>query len=132
MRAHGIPDFPDPNSRGEISLSDQPGSDLNPSNPALQTAMLACAKILGFKGNPTPEQQRQYTAELLRFARCVRAHGIPNFPDPSSLGPGQGIGFLINRNTLDRHSPILQSAVTDCQSVLHVSPGFKSYAGPVP
>jgi hypothetical protein len=128
IRAHGVHDFPDPSPGGGFNLSDQPGSDLNPSNPALQASMLACAKIGVFaKGNPTPERQRQYTAELLQFARCVRGHGVPNFPDPSSLGPAQGVGFLINRNTLDPHSPTVQAAINVCQSVLHVSPAFKSY-----
>jgi hypothetical protein len=127
MRAHGIPDFPDPGPTGGFNLSDQPGSDLNPSDPALQAAAGACAKIRGFKGNSTPARQRQYTAELLRFARCVRADGVPNFPDPSSLGPNQGVGFLIDRNTLDPHSPALQAAVTACQRVVPVNPGFKSY-----
>jgi hypothetical protein len=129
IRSHGVPDFPDPSPRGGINLTDQPGSDVNPSNPALQGAMLACAKIGVFaKGNPTPARQRQYTDELLRFARCVRAHGVPNFPDPSSLGPAQGIGFLIDRNTLDPHSPALQAAVTACQRVVPVNPAFKSYS----
>jgi hypothetical protein len=128
VRAHGIPDFPDPSARRGINLSDQPGSDLNPSDPALQAAMLACAKIVpGFKGNSTPARQRQYTAELLRFARCMRAHGVAGFPDPSSLGPAQGIGFRIDRSTLDPRSPALQAAVAACQSSLHVNPGFKSY-----
>jgi hypothetical protein len=127
MRAHGVPDFPDPNSRGEISLSDQPGSDLNPSSPALQAAERSCAGIAPNKFNPTPAERAQVTAKLLRFARCVRAHKVPNFPDPGSLGPGQGIGFLIDRNTLDRHSPALQAALRACESLIGGSAAFKSY-----
>lgn len=128
MRANGIRDFPDPDSKGEISLSDQPGSDLNPSNPALQAALRSCrAKITFFKANPTSAENAQATAELLQFARCVRAHGVPNFPDPSSLGPNEGVGFLIDRNTLDPHRPGLQAAIAACQSAARVSPGIKSY-----
>jgi hypothetical protein len=127
MRAHGVPDFPDPNSKG-ISLSDQPGSDLNPSTPAFQAAQRSCAEQVRLsKFNPTPAQRARATAKLLPFARCVRAHRVPSFPDPSSLGPGQGIGFLIDRNTIDRHSPAVQAALRDCQSVVGGSPGFKSY-----
>lgn len=127
MRAHGVPDFPDPSGNGEISLSDQPGSDLNPSSPAFQAAQRSCAKIPFSKFNPTPAERAQSMARLLRFARCVRAHRVPNFPDPSSLGPAEGVGFLIDRNTLDPHSPALQAALRSCQTIMPGSPGFKSY-----
>jgi hypothetical protein len=42
MRAHGIKDFPDPNSSGGISIQVSPGSDLDPNNPAFQAAQKAC------------------------------------------------------------------------------------------
>jgi hypothetical protein len=44
MRAHGISDFPDPNSQGQIMLG-KPGQsvgDLDPSNPQFQSAATAC------------------------------------------------------------------------------------------
>jgi hypothetical protein len=126
MRAHGVPDFPDPSATG-ISLSDQPVSDLNPSSPAFQAAQRSCANIRFSKFNPTPAERAESTAKLLRFARCVRAHSVPNFPDPSSLGPNQGIGFLIDRKTIDRHSPALQAALTACQRLTRVGPAFRSY-----
>jgi hypothetical protein len=47
MRAHGISDFPDPSPGGGISIHTQPGSDLNPNDPAFQTAQKACAKATG-------------------------------------------------------------------------------------
>jgi hypothetical protein len=125
MRAHGLPDFPDPSANGGINLSDQPGSDLNPNSTAFQAAARSCASIQGF-GAPSAARQRQYIAEMLPFARCVRAQGLPNFPDPSTLGsPYQGIGFLIDRNS--RHSPVLQAAIKACQDVVHTGLAFKSY-----
>jgi hypothetical protein len=46
MRAHGITDFPDPQSQGggriSISLHGSPGSDLNPNDPAFQRAQKIC------------------------------------------------------------------------------------------
>lgn len=49
----------------------------------------------------------------LAFARCMRAHGVPDFPDPNGhagqLGPGSGI---------DPGSPQFQSALNGpCQSL---------------
>jgi len=46
MRAHGITDFPDPQSghggRISISINGSSGSDLNPNNPAFQAAQKVC------------------------------------------------------------------------------------------
>jgi hypothetical protein len=44
MRSHGISDFPDPTAAGLLQLHSTPGSDLNPDDPAFQTAQKACAK----------------------------------------------------------------------------------------
>jgi hypothetical protein len=47
MRAHGVPDFPDPSSGGGVQLQGGAGSDLNPNNPAFQAAQNACQSLLG-------------------------------------------------------------------------------------
>jgi hypothetical protein len=48
----------------------------------------------------------------LKFAQCMRAAGITNFPDPK---PGGG-GFLITpRSGLDPNSPQFQAAATSCR-----------------
>jgi hypothetical protein len=49
MRAHGIPDFPDP-SGGGLQLNSTPGSDLNPNNPTFQNASKLCAQKYGLAG----------------------------------------------------------------------------------
>jgi hypothetical protein len=43
MRAHGIKDFPDPGNGG-LDLHGGPGSDLDPHNPAFDSALVACQK----------------------------------------------------------------------------------------
>jgi hypothetical protein len=83
----------------------------------LQAAQRSCrAKIPSFKANPTTAEAAQATTELR-----------PAFPDPSSLGPNEGVGFLIDRNTLDPRSAALQAAIAICRSAVRVSPGIKSY-----
>jgi hypothetical protein len=49
MRAHGLPDFPDP-SAGGLSIQIHPGSDLNPRSPTFQSASKTCAKSAGVPG----------------------------------------------------------------------------------
>jgi hypothetical protein len=56
MRAHGIPDFPDPSGNG-LQLHSSPGSDLDPNNPTFQSAQKACAAkygLAGLGGGPQP------------------------------------------------------------------------------
>lgn len=86
-RAHGAPDFPDPqvDSQGHASF---PGSATTTKSEAGQVQG-ACGAILNqlpaaakTNANPTPAQLRQ----LVAVARCMRQHGLSQWPDPSSDG----------------------------------------------
>jgi len=46
MRAHGIKDFPDPNSNGQTEIRMHAGSDLDPRSPQFQAAQKACQSVL--------------------------------------------------------------------------------------
>ena len=46
----------------------------------------------------------------LAFARCMRANGVPNFPDPL---PGRGLQFSVNPD-----APAVRSAHAKCQKLL--------------
>jgi hypothetical protein len=82
MRAHGITDFPDPDANGNLGLNAQPGSDLDPNNPAYKAANSACKSLL-----PAPQAPPHGAkAQNLAYARCMRAHGISDFPDPKPDG----------------------------------------------
>ena len=116
MRAHGLPDFPDPDSNGSIKLVYRAGtaSDLDPNSPLFQGAQTACAK-LSSKGNITPAQRAQARSANLRVAACMRGHGLPDFPDPTSQG---GFDIVVNPGSdLDSGSPRCQAAQNACQSL---------------
>ena len=119
MRAHGITDFPDPDPSGGFDLSGS--GDLNPANPAYQAAAQAC-RSLGRtptgKSGPTLSPQQQ--ASMLKFAKCMRAHGITNFPDPGING---GIGLP---GSIDRHSSQLQAAHQACKQYFVGGPAPRS------
>jgi hypothetical protein len=86
MRAHSVPDFPDPGgarrSGSETSiLGITLPATIDISSPAFKTAMSACLK-LATPGAPqagVTEAQRQ---AAVRYSECIRAHGVPNYPDP--------------------------------------------------
>jgi hypothetical protein len=96
MRSHGVPNFPDPGGGGgKIQIT--PGSGINPQSPAFQSARTACAKLLPGGGPPTGPASESRKLALLKLARCMRAHGVPTFPDPTATAPlprpGFGIAF---------------------------------------
>jgi hypothetical protein len=81
MRSHGVPAFPDPDSGGAIpKVSLQ---QLGVGDAQLQAAQQACKSLW-----PTisAAQQQRVSAQALRFSRCMRNHGITDFPDPDSNG----------------------------------------------
>ena len=54
---------------------------MNPFSPAFQSAQKACGGGPN-NGRPAQMSERQKLAAL-HFAECMRAHGVPNFPDPA-------------------------------------------------
>lgn len=115
MRAHGMPNFPDPTSSGALNVA------ANPSSPAFRAAQPACGPLpAGFSGIPRPASEAQKLV-MLRLAQCMRAHGIPNFPDPVTTPP-KGVKATIFQDglyfgmpsTIDHHAPAFIHATTAC------------------
>jgi hypothetical protein len=109
MRSHGVGDFPDPNSKGTILVR-----YIVSQSPLYESADQTCRKLLPNGGIPTAAQQTQGLAQLLKFSVCVRAHGISDYPDPTS----EGIRIPIRPgmpSDLDPNNPRLQSAEKACQ-----------------
>lgn len=51
----------------------------------------------------------------LAFAKCMRAHGVPSFPDPSA-GRGARVSIPIAGNPA---APVLRAAQAKCQKLVH-------------
>jgi len=89
MRSHGVSDFPDPTTPAgggvAFSINGGPGSDLNPNNPAYKAANQACRSLLPAGVQSATGPSPKIAAEV-RWARCMRSHGVPSFPDPNSQG----------------------------------------------
>lgn len=118
MRAHGIRDFPDPDSSGNFNLSG--GGDLNPANPAYQAAAQAC-RSLGSAGKASaPSLSPQQIAATLKYATCMRDHGIRNYPDSGNSGHIPGIRHF----GIDPNSSQFQAANTACRHYMRGIPGW--------
>jgi hypothetical protein len=116
MRANGVSAFPDPDVSGSFTIDAVVnGSSLDPNSAAFKQAIGACQHLEppGFTGAKVTPSQR--TARL-KFAQCIRDHGVPDFPDPTPNGP------LIDTNRIpslagkdSRTDPGLNAAMHTCR-----------------
>jgi hypothetical protein len=121
MRNHGVNNFPDP----RVSSS-QPGSTTISidvprtlkSSPQFSAAQQACRGLLPAPQNSdSPAQLHTREQEMLAFARCVRSHGLTNFPDPTSQG--QLTVAMIHTAGIDLHAPDVLPTARACIGLTH-------------
>jgi hypothetical protein len=119
MRAHGVVSFPDPNSGGAIpKVSLQ---QLGVSSSRFQAAERACQHLFPTSDQSSQAQSQQMMTAMVKFARCVRAHGVTNWPDPlAESDPGEPgtPGFPRDMPGVDQNSPQVKRAVDRCQHLL--------------
>lgn len=118
MRSHRVPSFPDPPPGGGINISSASG--INPQSPAFQAAMRACGRLMPVKQGP-PAMSESERQAAFRFARCMRATGQPNFPDPLLTAPAGARLVLVLRGMvfapgpgIDPKSPAFRQAASRC------------------
>jgi hypothetical protein len=118
FRAHGI-NVPDPSSGGGPAGGGGIFRSLRQYSQAqVSTARQACQQYFAqaFPGaNLSPQQRAQAQQQLVKFAQCMRSHGV-NVPDPQ-FNSGGGFGFRQQFRSIDRNSPAFQSALQACQSL---------------
>jgi hypothetical protein len=87
MRDHGVRAFPDPDASGRLTIDAVVnGSSLDTTAPAWKKALGACRDLqpAGFTGHRRDAAQQE---AALAFARCIREHGVADFPDPTAGEP---------------------------------------------
>jgi hypothetical protein len=122
MRAHGVKNFPDPDSQGRIKVvggvtKDGQRTGVDPNSPTFQKAQQACKKYQPNGGNTDPKAQAAAIKQMLAFASCMRSHGITKFPDPQ-VSSGGGVRQTIGPDSgIDPASPTFQAAQKACQKL---------------
>lgn len=114
-------------SGAHVSIS--PGgsglASVDKNSPQFVSAQKACARLLP-GGNETPAETAQARVAELAVARCMRSHGYPNFPDPTS----QGMLILSNAD-FNPQSPEFQSAMQTCGNAKGARGGpIRAFIGP--
>jgi hypothetical protein len=108
MRTHGDPSFPDPGSNG--AFPNDNGS-LDKSSSQFKTAAAACKKLE--PGSPPQSVFQEGYRKLLKYSACMRAHGLPDFPDP--VLEDHGVGYKGDR--INPNSPQYKTAHQACRSL---------------
>ena len=113
MRSHGVPNFPDPTSNAGPTNGAASANGATPSvgtvdkhSPAVEAAAKACNSLT--HSAPSAAQNVQRTGPTLKFAECMRSHGVTNFPNPTTDGTAPTVG------TIDKQSPAVQAAAKAC------------------
>jgi hypothetical protein len=129
MRSHGVPSFPDPESSGLPKTQVVNARKDNPSR--FDTANTACLHLLPSGGasggnGETRAQIAQDWTDLGKFARCMRSHGVPNWPDPTSRSTSDNRpAFNLTAAGLYPNSqPQLRTKAQQCASLLHLVGGL--------
>lgn len=119
MRKHGVAGYPDPqittNPDGSVATAIAGPANASAA-PAFHSAQKACNGILTApsSSNHAGEPSRQV---FLAFARCLRSHGISDFPDPDPQG--QITGQMIHAAGVDLKAPAFITAADACLGVTH-------------
>jgi hypothetical protein len=117
MRSHGVSNFPDPTtSPRDFKQALDPTAA---HSPAFGPAVSDCQHLLprGGPNNQSPPPSHAQIEAEIAFARCLRSHGFPNFPDPSTTGE-LSHEMLANAG-INIHQPAVVQAADACVSVTH-------------
>lgn len=128
MRSHAVPNYPDPDSSGNLPKGD--AAHFGVAGSVYRAAQSACHNLLPATGGSFDQRVRQCylggvcPADLVhqmmtvgqKFARCMRSHGVANWPDPS-LDPQGKPYFNLSAHGWTRdqwHAPAMITKANQC------------------
>jgi hypothetical protein len=109
MRDNGVPSFPDPTPNADGTFSFQPPTGAM-GQQSTQKAVQACRSNLNEvqMGSSVPGTSDRQDA-LLAVSKCMRANGLPDFPDPKA-----NAGLFGMFKGYDTSSPTFEKAMDAC------------------
>jgi hypothetical protein len=125
MRSQGVPNYPDPGSGGQLPKTS--AQLLGISSSQFDAAQRACQQLLPASGGSlsATSLQQCYLAGVcppalvqqaleggLKFAQCMRSHGVPDWPDPTVNSAGEPLFYI----RVPRPAPPqVSSAINECE-----------------
>jgi hypothetical protein len=127
MREHGV-DVPDPTFEGGGILQRGTEKEDNVPRAKVREAEEACRKYLEAIEPPklSEEQQQEFRDAALANARCMREHGIKNFPDPTFGENGESRIRIGRGDGIDPEDPDFKAAERACRDTLPDAPAGES------
>ena len=125
MRSHGVPNFPDPTQVGDHIQISGSQAGVDPHAPTFVSAERSCGHLQPGAGQLTSAAYHQHELErMLHLSRCMRAHHISGFPDPTLSPPlnrggysvitSNGVAWLAIPELIDVQSPAFKHAAAAC------------------
>ncbi|MEA3020429.1 MAG: hypothetical protein QOI47_1953 [Actinomycetota bacterium] len=113
MRQNGFPDFPDPEASGKF-----PNFGINVSREQWTKTVDACKDLqppsIDYSSDRSPAEQ----SAALKFAQCIRDHGVKDFPDPANGEPLVDT-YKIPSSNSQAGMAILNAAMKKCGELLN-------------
>jgi hypothetical protein len=144
MRSHGVPNYPDPDSSGQLPKPD--AHHLGVNSTQLQATQQACQHLLPNTGraiNVGSVQQcmeaddcpralvQQVLTQERRFAQCMRSRGVPNWPDPVTDSQGRPVfAISISKEGFNPYSKPIWAKGNQCSHVMPDLPGAPFQVSP--
>jgi hypothetical protein len=87
--------------------------------PRQLAIVIACGALIAACGSSSASSDTKRYSEALAFSKCMRTHGVVNFPDPGTSGGG--VQFSIGSSSgINPQSPAFRAAQQSCH---HLLPG---------
>lgn len=113
MREHGVSNFPDPVVRGNQRVVELP-EGVDRHSDVFTTAERDCNALFPALTSGRDEKIAHTLENALKYAQCVRANGVPDFPDPVQ----EGTKIKVGSEAFPPDSPTMQTADKACHSLL--------------
>jgi hypothetical protein len=144
VRSHGVPNFPDPDSSGNLPKGD--AQHFGASTSQFQAARTVCQHLLPNDGgaiNASSISQcmmagdcprvlvQQVLTEERNFAQCMRSDGVPTWPDPSIDSQGRPVfAISISKLGFDPYSTQVWAKGNQCSHLMPGLPGLPAAVSP--
>ncbi len=89
--------------------------------PSRLAVVIVCGALIAACGSSSPSTRdpAKGYSQALAFSKCMRSHGVSNFPDPSTSGGGVQLSISPSSG-INTEAPAFQAAQQSCQ---HLLPG---------
>jgi hypothetical protein len=120
MRSHGVSNFPDPGSNGQVPKTD--AQRLGVGSSQLRAAQQACQQLYqtssleqcSESGVCSPADRQELLNRMREFAQCMRSHGVPDFPDATTGPDGDPYFNLLHLHGVNPRSQTFEHKSQQC------------------